>query len=100
MPNLKYYIDETKKLNDKGGTPIRANVVIKNITKTEFKPKFELIGTHTARKTFVCLAHERGMDIEMIKTITAITREKTLRRYLQVSSDSKKEKLINAFGEL
>jgi len=72
----------------------------KNITKTEYKPKFELIGTHTARKTFICLAYERGMDIEMIKSITAITREKTLRRYLQVSSDSKKEKLNAAFGEL
>ncbi len=69
----------------------------KNITITEFKPKHELIGTHTARKTFICLAYDRGLDIEMIKSITGITREKTLRRYLQISTDAKKEKLMKAF---
>jgi integrase len=69
----------------------------KNITITEFKPKHELIGTHTARKTFICLAYDRGLDIEMIKSITGITREKTLRRYLQISTDAKKKKLMKAF---
>ena len=72
----------------------------KNITITEFKPKHELIGTHTARKTFICLAYDRGLDIEMIKSITGITREKTLRRYLQISTDAKKEKLLKAFEGL
>lgn len=72
----------------------------KNVTKTEFKPKHELIGTHTARKTFICLAYDRGIDIEMIKSITGITREKTLRRYLHVSNEAKKEKLTKAFENL
>lgn len=72
----------------------------KNATKKEFIPKHKLIGTHTARKTFICLAYERGLDIEMIKSITGITQEKTLRRYLQVSTETKKEKLTNAFETL
>jgi site-specific recombinase XerD len=72
----------------------------KNLTKTEFKPKHELIGTHTARKTFINLAYSNGLDIEMIKSITGITHERTLRRYLNVSADSKKEKLIKAFQNL
>ena len=72
----------------------------KNITKTEFKPKYELIGTHTARKTFICLAYERGLDVEMIKSITGITREKTLRRYLHISNETKKNKLSEAFANL
>lgn len=72
----------------------------KNLTKTEFKPKHELIGTHTARKSFICLAYEKGLDIEMIKSITGITHERTLRRYLNVSSDAKKEKLMKAFEKL
>lgn len=72
----------------------------KNQTKTEFKPKHELIGTHTARKTFICLAYDNGLDIEMIKSITGITHERTLRRYLNVSADAKKEKLIKAFQNL
>lgn len=72
----------------------------KNITKKEFRPKHELIGTHTGRKTFICLAYDKGVDIEMIKSITGITREKTLKRYLQVSIQAKKDKLTTAFGNL
>jgi integrase len=81
-------------------TPTENKTFEKNLVKTEFKPKYDLIGTHTARKTFICLAYDKGMDIEMIKAITGITREKTLRRYLHISSDAKKEKLIQAFGGL
>ena len=79
---------------------IKSKTFIQNTTKTEFKPKHELITTHTGRKTFICLAHSRGLDIEMIKAITGITREKTLRRYLSISDDNKLEKLKNAFGSL
>jgi integrase len=68
--------------------------------KKEFRPKYELIGSHTARKTFICLAYEKGLDIEMIKSITGITQEKTLKRYLQISDEKKKEKLTAAFGKL
>ena len=73
---------------------------LKNETKKEFLPKHDLVGTHTARKTFVCLAYEKGLDIEMIKSITGITQEKTLRRYLQVSTETKKNKLTKAFETL
>lgn len=72
----------------------------KNETIINFKPKHELIGTHTGRKTFINLAYERGMSIEDIKSITGITQEKTLRRYLQVSTKTKKEKLNSVFGDL
>jgi len=95
-----------QKLNDyikkcceiaKINTPTESKSFEKNLTIKEFKPKHELIGSHTARKTFICLAYDRGLDIEMIKSITGITREKTLRRYLQISNDAKKEKLMKAF---
>lgn len=72
----------------------------KNTTIKEYKPKHELISSHTARKTFICLAYERGLDVEMIKAITGITREKTLKRYLHISAEKKKEQLTAAFGEL
>jgi len=96
---LNVYIKECCK---KAGinTPTEYKSFEKNVTRTEFKPKHELIGTHTARKTFICLAYDRGIDIEMIKSITGITREKTLRRYLHVSNDTKKEKLTKAFENL
>jgi site-specific recombinase XerD len=81
-------------------TPTEYKTFSKNETVKEYLPKNKLIGTHTARKTFICLAYERGLDIEMIKSITGITREKTLKRYLDISTQSKKQKLISAFNEL
>ncbi|MCF6357008.1 MAG: hypothetical protein L3J54_04300, partial [Draconibacterium sp.] len=73
---------------------------MKNETIIKFKHKHELIGTHTGRKTFINLAYERGISIEDIKSITGITQEKTLRRYLQVSTKTKEVKLNLAFGDL
>ena len=96
---LNLYIKKCCKIAEIN-TPTEYKSFEKNITKTEFKPKHELIGTHTARKTFICLAYDRGLDIEMIKSITGITREKTLRRYLHISNDAKKEKLTKAFENL
>jgi integrase len=72
----------------------------KNETIKTFRPKYELIGTHTARKTFVCLAHERGMDIKTIMDITGIKDQRTLSRYLNVSINTKKQHLSNTFGDL
>jgi integrase len=96
---LNKYIKEACKKAEIN-TMVEYKTFEKNITKTEFKPKHELIGTHTARKTFICLAYDNGLDIEMIKSITGITNERTLRRYLNVSVDSKKEKLTKAFLKL
>jgi hypothetical protein len=36
----------------------------------------------------------------MIKSITGITQEKTLKRYLHISAEKKKEQLTAAFGTL
>jgi integrase len=87
---------ETAEIN----TPTEWKTFQKNETKKEFLPKFELIGTHTARKTFINLAYAKGIDIEAIKNITGITREKTLKRYLDISIETKREKLNTAFGSL
>jgi len=73
---------------------------LRNQTITVFKPKHELIGTHTARKTFICLAHARGVDHRTIMNITGIQNQKTLRRYLDVSIDTKRDNLNKMFGEL
>ena len=99
IQKLNKYIKDCCKLA-KINTTTEYKSFEKNITNTKFKPKYELIGTHTARKTFICLAYERGLDIEMIKSITGITREKTLKRYLHISNDTKKDMLIKAFANL
>lgn len=81
-------------------TPVELKTFLRNETIKEFRPKHELIGTHTARKTFVCLAHARGVDIKTIMDITGIQDQRTLKRYLDVSIDTKKEQLNKMFGGL
>lgn len=81
-------------------TPVELKTFLRNETIKEFRPKHELIGTHTARKTFVCLAHARGVDIKTIMDITGIRDQRTLKRYLDVSIDTKKEQLNKMFGDL
>jgi integrase len=81
-------------------TPTEYKTFLKNETITEFKPKHQLIGTHTARKTFICLAHAKGVDIKTIMDITGIKDENTLRRYLDVSIDTKLNNLTNMFEDL
>lgn len=56
---------------------------------TETKPKYAFISTHTGRRTFITLSHEKGMQIEMIMKITGIKKWDTLKKYLKVSEKSK-----------
>jgi len=80
--------------------PTEHKTFLKNTTVKEFKPKFELIGSHTARKTFVCLAHARGIDLKTIMDITGIQDQQTLKRYLDVSIDTKMDNLTKMFVNL
>ncbi|WP_264900463.1 site-specific integrase [Sediminibacterium sp. TEGAF015] len=57
------------------------------------KPKYAFICTHTGRRTFITLSHEKGMNIEMIMKITGIKKWDTLKKYLKVSEKSKLMKM-------
>ncbi|OYU56912.1 MAG: hypothetical protein CFE25_06720 [Chitinophagaceae bacterium BSSC1] len=57
------------------------------------KPKYAFISTHTGRRTFITLSHEKGMNIEMIMKITGIKKWDTLKKYLKVSEKSKLMKM-------
>ncbi len=73
---------------------------VKNSHKTIFYPKHKLLGTHTARKTFVCLAHSKNIDIPTIMACTGIKDYKTIERYLEVSPGTKEKALNTMFGDL
>ncbi|MBF9239282.1 site-specific integrase [Hymenobacter sp. BT683] len=49
------------------------------------RPKYELMGTHTARRTFVTLALEGGMRPETLMRITGHKDYKMLHRYLKIT---------------
>ena len=57
------------------------------------KPKYAFVSTHTGRRTFITLSHEKGMHIEMIMKITGIRKWDTLKKYLKVSEKAKLNKM-------
>ena len=72
---------------------IRENMIIEKFSGAKCitirKQKCDLISTHTGRKTFITLSHERGMPIEMIMKITGIKKWETLKKYLKISEKAK-----------
>lgn len=53
------------------------------------KPKYNLIATHTGRRTFITLSYEKGMKPEIIMKITGIKKWDTLKKYLRISDNTK-----------
>ena len=53
------------------------------------KPKYELITTHTARRTFVCNALEAGMRPEVVMSITGHRSLKSFQRYVKITDATK-----------
>jgi len=66
--------------------------------REDTRAKWELISTHTARRTFVILALERGMRPEVVMKITGHTKLSTLQRYITISDKVVESEMMRAFG--
>jgi integrase len=53
-------------------------------------PKYELIGVHTGRKTFVTLSLEKGMTAEEVMSISGHKDYKSFKRYVNITEQRKK----------
>jgi len=65
-------------------------------TKTE---KYNLITTHTARRTFVTLALEKGFRPEVVMEMTGHKNYATFKRYIKITSKVKKEEMNKLWGK-
>lgn len=65
----------------------------------EVKPKFELISTHAARRTFICNALALGIQPQVIMKWTGHSDYKSMKPYIDISDDIKKG-AMNKFNEL
>lgn len=63
-----------------------------------FKQKCEMLSTHTARRTFITLALEKGMRPEVVMRITGHTKLSTLQRYISITDNVVEREMRNAFG--
>lgn len=53
-------------------------------------PKFELIGTHTGRRTFICNALNMGIPAEVIMKWTGHADYKSMKPYMEIVNETKK----------
>ena len=65
---------------------------------TTTHPKYELICTHTARRTFVTLALETGVRPEVVMNFTGHKDYKTLHRYLKITDAVAKVEIKKYFN--
>ena len=63
-----------------------------------YKPKYKMISSHTARRTFITLSAERGMPDHVIMKITGIRDPKTLLKYKKTSQKSIVESMKKYWG--
>ena len=61
-------------------------------------PKYNLISSHTARKTFITLSLLRGMSVEAIKKISGHTSDKEFRKYLKIIDHWVEDEFNKAWG--
>ena len=57
--------------------------------ETKIYPKYELIGVHTGRKTFVTLSLEKGMSAEEVMSISGHKDYKSFKRYVNITEQRK-----------
>ena len=60
--------------------------------------KHEIIGTHTARRTFVCLSIKYKIPPEVVMSITGHSTYKMMMRYLKIMDEQKYEEMNRAWG--
>lgn len=78
--------------------PCKIVNVIGNKRIEEVKPKYELISSHTARKTFITLSLQKGMSTEAIKKISGHTSDSEFKKYLNIQDNWVKNEFTKAWG--
>lgn len=76
------------------------SVVFENGKKVVcLKPKFELVASHTFRRTFITNAIVKGIPLHVIQSITGHTTLKQLSEYVNIANSIKQQEL-NKMNEL
>jgi integrase len=61
------------------------------------KPKYEFIGTHTARRTYITLSLEKGMRAEVVMRISGHTNYSSFKKYIKISEKVAETEMNNAW---
>lgn len=80
--------------------PVSILSISGNKRETKVFKKYELISTHTARRTFVTLSVERGMNFLDIMAITGHTKLDTFMKYYRPGQSKISENFFNAYARI
>lgn len=80
-------------------TPEQIVKYVGSVRKQETKPKYELITTHCARRTFITQSLERGLRPEVIMRITGHKDLTTMMRYVKITQDVVKSEMQRAWDD-
>jgi len=75
-------------------TPIIKDKFYGSKKTSETTPKWQSVGSHTCRRTFITLSHQRGMTHNDIMRVTGIKEPKTLQNYIK-DDDQNLKKSVN-----
>lgn len=64
-----------------------------------YKQKFELLTTHTARRTFVTLALEKGIRAEVVMAMTGHRNYRSFMRYVKITDKVKEQEMNKAWNQ-
>jgi len=60
--------------------------------------KYEVIGSHTARRTFISLSLQKGMKPDVIMAITGHKTYRMMQKYLKIADEHKREEMDKVWG--
>ena len=60
--------------------------------------KYEVIGSHTARRTFISLSLRKGMKPDVIMAITGHKTYRMMQKYLKIADEHKREEMDKVWG--
>ena len=72
-------------------TPIKYSYYRGRVRYDEVYPKWQLLGTHGARRTFICVSLELGIPTTVIQKITGHTNEAAMRPYIAITDKTIRE---------
>lgn len=67
---------------------------------TENKPKYELVSSHTCRRSFCTNMYLRGLDTLMIRSISGHKTEKSFLKYIKVTQSQHAEMIAKKWSEI
>lgn len=72
-------------------TPYTVTCYKNGVRHDDVYPKYELIGTHTGRKTFICFALSNGIPPDVVMKFTGHCDYKSMKPYIDITEDAKKD---------